>query len=521
MPAGSDERRRLLLAAIAALCAGLIAWSLVLRANDPARVNHDVAWHVYAGGVLLEGGRLGVDVVDNNPPLVYWLAAAVVAPARALGVAPLVAYYLVVFGLVLLSALLVRRLLRDVLAPPWPEVLGLALLGLLALAPGYQFAQRDHVLAVLMLPYLVAAGLALAWRRPHGPLAWWVGGLAGFGIALKPHYVLLFLGVELMLLVRAPGERLWRRPENLAMLGLGAIYVGAVWLLAPSFFEVARDALEVYGAYDRSVDLLSVASVLTAVALLVAIVARLPEALARAVETLALAAFLAVGMVFLQGKGFGYHEVPARSFALFALVLAVVALVSAPGFWSRGFRVSPAWLAGLGLLLWVGTTLNVVRQPLWRRSGVAKLAEFIEEGARGGPVLAFTASVDPFFPALNFTTSRSASPYSCLWLIAGRYPGRRAGLDFAYRDLEQMGDGERRFVDSVVESVEQQRPRLLLFDATRTKQGFRGVDFDFRRYFEADPRFRRALRRYRHLGKKRFLTDGWRSFEVYLRTDPR
>ncbi len=504
--------------AAVALGVVLLAATVVQRAIEPTRANHDVAWHVYAGGVLLEGGVFGVDVVDNNPPLVYWLASAAVALARLLGAPPLAVYGIVAFLFALAAALVVGQLLRPALGSSLADALALALVALLTLVPGFDFAQRDPILAACVLPYLVAVGRAASGAPAGRRTGLAIGALAGFGISLKPHYGLLWLGAEAWLLLRSRDRRAWRRPENATLVGVGAAYVVSVLVFTPAYVEAARQAWNLYGSYGRPVPLLGASTGAVLAAAVAAGLGRAPAPVARVVEALALGSGLALAALFLQAKDFSYHHEPTRLLAAAALaVVAAGALARSTPARPR-LRQAAAWVVVLGALASAVFVAHGLRRPALRRAGIVELAALVDRQAPGDAVLVFSASVDPLFPALAFTDARSASPYSCLWLVAGHYDkAERRGARFPYRRLDDMGPEERGFVQGFVGRLEATRPRLLLFETTPVKQGFGPTAFDFARYFEADPRFASWLSGYRRLDTQRLLVDGVRSFDVWAR----
>jgi hypothetical protein len=67
---------------VVVLAVGALA---LARARELLLANHDIGWFLHAGSVWLDGGKIGVDVIDTNPPLVIWLAGLEVWLARALG----------------------------------------------------------------------------------------------------------------------------------------------------------------------------------------------------------------------------------------------------------------------------------------------------------------------------------------------------------------------------------------------------------------------------------------------------
>jgi hypothetical protein len=122
-------------------------------------LNHDVAWGLYSARRVLEGARPYVDFVETNPPLfIYlslpleWIALRTGWPetfvlAGAMGA-------LTIFALV--GCVRVLRMTADgsralALAPML--LLAIALTGLVF--PGRDFAQREHMTVLLILPYCV------------------------------------------------------------------------------------------------------------------------------------------------------------------------------------------------------------------------------------------------------------------------------------------------------------------------------------------------------------------------------
>jgi hypothetical protein len=125
----------------------------------------------------------------------------------------------------------------------------------------------------------------------------------------------------------------------------------------------------------------------------------------------------------------------------------------------------------------------------------------------------------PFFPAIEFSASRSTSPYSCLWLVAGEYSqAERERPQFPYRTLDQMPESERRFVANIVAALARE-PALVLVDRAPTQLRDTRAPIDFRRYFSVDPRFEPLLGQYRQLEPIRVMDGIWRNLDVYVR-DP-
>ncbi|MBX6748002.1 MAG: hypothetical protein IRY87_38705, partial [Acetobacteraceae bacterium] len=123
-------------------------------------LNHDVAALLDFTRRWLGGERLYVDILDVNPPLIFLLnlPPAAIGAWTALDAVP--ALLLCLLGLCALSASLALRLLPK--APVEAACLTLGI-PLLTLAAGYDFGQREHLMVLAALPWLL-----LAARRIEG-----------------------------------------------------------------------------------------------------------------------------------------------------------------------------------------------------------------------------------------------------------------------------------------------------------------------------------------------------------------
>lgn len=406
--------RRIATGALLVASGALLADALLARAGS-VFASHDVAWTVAAGVRVLDGASFSVEIVDNNPPLIYWLCAGVAALGRALGAPALTTYYAAALAAIAASAVLVGAVLRRSLGDAgWADGLAITAAALLVWMPGYEFGQRDHLMLVLALPYVVAAA-AWASGAPRGRgLRAAIGLLAGVGIALKPHFTLLWLAVEATLLARRREPRLLLRAECVGIGGVIAAYVLAVLVFAPAYLRDLPLLFQLHAAYGKPVALASGTTALVALAVLGAWLPFGWPAPREASRTTASAALACLAAFHLQAMDFGYQGLPARVSAALSLVLAAAALLGAVA----PLRRWP-WPRELAALALTGLALFAAPQvptPGPRNLRVA-LVNLIEARAQGAPVVFFTGSVPPTYPVLNFTRSRSASPYSCLWLI--------------------------------------------------------------------------------------------------------
>ncbi len=479
-------------------------------------LNHDVGALLQFSQRMLHGERLYVDLIDINPPMIFLLDVIPVGLAQLTRL-PLAASEVVfVLALIVISltaciALLNRlgegrRPLDTIL---WPALIAFVML----VYPMHTFAQREHLLLVFTLPYaLVAAARADAQALPRGA-AIATALFALPGIALKPHFALVPLALELMVLARV-GWRAWaRNPQPWLILAGLIAYLGAVALWLPEYFTVivplvaqCYDQLNVATLLDLTTRDQVPALILPLVPIAV-IAWRLPAArLSRAMVALVLAA-TAAGL--LQGKGWDYHFFAARAALVLAfgaviadgcthLLAAYAAFMRAGPLADTLRRAAPVATAATVVAMMFAFT-GVLNPPFkgprnFVNTAASRLLPTVAANATGQPVLWLTTSIYPQFPVLNYTDSRLAMPFMSLWVLPAVYGPADlrttpAGNHLAYHAPDAMGRPEAMVWHGVVDGLTQSHPALVLVEQASREGGFRGLPFDYLDYFLRDPAF--------------------------------
>ncbi len=261
-------------------------------------------------------------------------------PSRALTHIPDTALgKLCVILLELLIAALCLRLYRPAFPKPSRATLhflAFIYISAVAVMPARDFGQRDHLLTLLLLPYLCAAALRLQNLPVSIPLATISGILALLGLALKPHQLLIPLALlchsGLQQKNAQRRHRLLRtllRPELIALLLSGLVFLAAVHHFSPLYLStivpLARDTYWAYGSLTLPQLLAASIQLHILLVLDAALILYL-----RRTSTLSLTFFIA-GLAatlafYLQGTGWYYQQLPALTFLTFTLALQLLAL---------------------------------------------------------------------------------------------------------------------------------------------------------------------------------------------------
>jgi hypothetical protein len=483
--------------------AGLVLAGIIRVAAMPT--TGDVAWHLYLAERVLDGARPYIDLVETNPPLIIAINMAIVGLARGIGLSPLLALPVVVFGLSGLSLGLSWRLGRG-LPLALRQVSLLAWAYLLFVQIGMSFGQREHLKMILILPYAFGAVAEARGDRPSRAIAICSGLLAGVGFGLKPFFVPAVLAVEFFLAARK-GPRVWLRPQALAMTAVFVAYAVLIVAWTPQYFDVARRFAPLYPHHQPFGLLLWASSWRLGVVVSAMILSwRVMKGWAEGWASIfgLLAAWLTVA-VYLNGKGWIYHWFPPMALALAMLVGVVARIMSR---WPRGSR--RGWSTAMLAILVPGLSILSISESLSFRVRDEKAGRLVcEQAQRGETVLVLSCLIHRSFPMINEAGATWGMRHPMLWQIAAFYPDG-TWKPGAYHSIGAMSAAERRFVGEVASDFSAKRPAILLVDDEPPLPSM--VGFDYLAYLQADPTFADLLDEYTPIGRSRF-------FRIYRRRD--
>lgn len=444
-------------------------------------LNHDVAWIWEGAGRLLHGARFGSGVDDVNPPLAWWLTEIPAALSQTTGLSASISFsgFLAILGAA--SILIALRLMPKEM--PRSNLVLFAAFSAWAFLfmPGYDFGQREHLMAMMPLPYLCAAASRAEGESAAPPLRLAAGIVAGIGFCLKPYFLFIPLLVEIWLWSRAR-RMSFLRIETVSMALVGVIYLLAVIACAPDYLAlVVPKAAVGYGAYQAAFFdvafqlLLKLAPIAFGVGLVA--FANVPRGLSLTAQSFLVAAAGAALAYFIQSKGWAYQMYPVIAFASVA-----AALQDAPG-------KSLISAAGMAIVLLSGSQnayLQIVDADGTRVRVAALSADFHHHS-----VFAFITSPRDIHPAIVESGATWRAPACCLYLLPAAVEGRSDAAVVA---------GKRQAQEQVSRLI-RNAPDVVVVDDNRFKLGFGARAFDYLAYFQSDPKFAHFWRRYHEVSR--------------------
>jgi hypothetical protein len=484
---------------------------LGLAAEFIAPPGADNAYLLYTAGRVLDGAKLYVDILEINPPLIVAFNFPPVLLARMTGLSDLLVFRVgvgLLLGVsILLSQVGLRSIFRD--GPVGRRALTLLLAFALFVLPAETFGEREHLMLALVLPYLFAViarvmGGSIPTRYAHV-----IGLLAGFGFALKPHFALVWVLLEVWLVAVRRG-RPTLRPENSWVAALLLAYAVSVLLLTPEYLDLVRRFGALYLAFFRAslvkTLLFGERSRLPLLALLAYLALRKQCPRPALLTGLALTVAGLVSVATIQQKGWNYHFYPASATAL-VLLSTIVVTVQRP-LTSLARRIYG--VVAFGVVIAVMASAILV--SAWRVADPRgpkvephpeywELSDLVTQRARGRPVLVLSWAMGSAWPLTYATGAEWSMRFPSLWMVWVLYADQFAAPGHIQYHSDTNEPPQEVFLrDAVASDMERFEPELLIVFSAAPDTPESGLSrLDYLAYFARDPKFAAQLRYYQYL----------------------
>lgn len=305
----------------------LIPWVYIQQQTG---INGDTAWLSLCAGRIMDGGSMLSDCFDTNPPLNILIYTPFVWISRLLNIPVYISLFWITFAFTIFSTVLTRVLLHPfkMLSKQDKDILTLAFLCTITIVPAIYFTERDHFLAAIILPFILAQiTITHNYNTPATPkiflyITLIIGSVL---LLLKPHFGLVpaFLLLHRMIYQK----RLWVI-KDIDFIILSAIticyiaitmffYQGFVNIVLPDIIKLYVSYNNINEAYIKSLPYVALL-VLSFVSLLL-----LKKENKSFYGLLWICSVLCLAAYLIQAKGINYHRLP-----LYALLFPMIATLS-------------------------------------------------------------------------------------------------------------------------------------------------------------------------------------------------
>jgi len=478
-------------------------------------INHDTAVLLYIAKVWLGGGQLYVDVIDMNTPLVFALHLLPEALARLTGLPGTTMLVICLAIGILASYATCRWVLAASLDPAHATadaLLPLLLLFLLIVFPNQTFGQREHILLVMAMPYLLVASGRAQGEALSRRLRLTTGLLAGLAFCIKPYFIAIPALVELYLIYRRGWRHAAADVTPWAMLAMGISHVIFALLVTPEYFTIALPIAREFYTAVSDIDWLELITGphLGPPSVILPLLG-IPAWFAIRSDMARITWLAAVGALFsayAQGKGWPYQAMPAQALTLL-LAAVIIAHVMDHQVWPRRTIVGGQpraqgprlFAAALMLLVFYQEGLHTrpfFKQMEYAKSEVPRLLHIIQQEAYNKRVLVLSPGIYPHFPIMNYADTRMTMRFESMWVLQGAYADCS---EFAplYNPPDAMSRGEAFVFRSVAEDFYKKKLALLIVDKVAGIPRCQGEAFDYLDYFLRNPLFAKRFEDYDEL----------------------
>ena len=490
--------------------------AIVYQANT--HINHDVAWYLYATGQMLNGSELYKDIIEVNPPLTFFVTAIPVYLSRLFHLSPTTGYKIFIFLISFLSLLYCNIFSKKIFrhSPPTLRYLFLFLITFIfTVLPMHAFGQREHIFLILCMPYFLSVIVSVLGEKYTAKNSLMIGFFAAIGFLIKPFYLIIWLILEIFIILDKKSIRaLYHRYENLLIIIISFAYLTALTVFWSRYITLTKISLQVYHAYNSPVTMILSYRIDLFLLMLVSVLFLSLQKNHPSKKIFVLLLIIAVSSFFIalfQKKGWSYHFYPYKAMILLFLTSNISHFIS------RIIKLDKTFRFGFnGFLLLVLTYFicfqifipikNNLANPPYDKQTTQRLIDLVKKHAPNKYIFLFSTSVSPSFPLVNYTDTHWASRFNCLWFLPALYPDNYRPQ--RYHKKSEMNYIEQYIFTTTISDIQKNKPALIIVNTSPIKQGFKGRDFDFIRYFSQDNQFKNFINTYRKAG-----TVGY--FDIY------
>lgn len=287
-------------------------------------LNHDAAWLFQTSFMWLEGQEFGYDIVDPNPPMMMWLTVPPALLVDFFFVPAELTLKLYFYMLVYIVFIYLYKHLNLTLEVKKTQLVqtGIAYFIFFIFMPGYNFGQREHIAAALILPYLLNA--ASIENKKSFILQIFAGIFGAIALAFKPHFLIVIILVETLFLLKNKKMSNLFRLDTLTLCISLLFYMLVIYLTSPKYLtEVLPTMFWVYSYYEEPTLPIYHISIFTLFALLSSVQIYRTKKNRQLPSVLFIAALGFATVAFYQNKGWDYHWLPAHILIMLSLVLSI------------------------------------------------------------------------------------------------------------------------------------------------------------------------------------------------------
>ncbi len=454
-------------------------------------INVDIAYLTLSAGRLLDGQAMSQAYYDTNLPLSIIVQVPAVLIHKITSIPLYYATTIYTFFLLLLSSISINLLLKnikDITISQRYIVLSVFIV-MNTIKPGYDFGQKDHILAMALFPLVLAQILITARIDFNKALKYSVLFAGSLLILLKPHYGLVPAAIFLHRIFYQRRLNIFKDIDFIFLSAMALLYIAVIFIFFPDFISIILPDILKYYASDISPEIIKLGLILMAQAAMPLLVCQLFFKQAPAlISIFSIISAICFIPFIMQGKGWAYHSIPADIFFYSSIGLFIGYIISfaLENLKIKKFKQTTELLVVTGLLLFMALknyekNIDIPTHDSYKNTEFAKMIN--ECGSENCSFLVLHDMIN-ISPELSvYTGHRHASRFPTMWFVPFllNAQNRLDEYEMPLMTQKEIDKATNKYTNMIADDIEKYNPDII-FVGLFPNPVKEGELFDFRDY---------------------------------------
>lgn len=398
-------------------------------------------------------------------------------------------------------------------AMPLIFLLCLSLATIFLILPLGDLGQREHLLIILTMPYLLLVSYRLQNNSFSIIPALGIGLLAGLGFTIKPHYLVLPLSIEIYYIYCTRKFFAWSRPETLTILLFSLTYALSIFVYYPDYLFINIPiAVNLYlpGTRMPLINLLLFGPAVFcyfAVFLCISRHNQNPYKSLCNILSITLIDYLVIYL--LQGTTWHYHLLPAFSIAMLLIIF------QCSQFELQADKNMQTYLIWIIIFAFPCHAFNRnYLSSVAYKDGIMPLILFMRGHTERKSVYFFSTSPSfSAFPAVDYSNTRPTARVACLAWIPWYLKQINLPIKNSYR--QKLIKDRNFLINMTINDLITKKPDFVFIDISEKKAHLANKKFDHLEFFLKNIKFNSIWKHYHYLTKVEDTRYHMYTFAVY------
>lgn len=209
---------------------------LTLQIQNKLFFNWDISWLLHVTQQFLAGKKYFSDFFESNPPLILYIYSIPVLIAKWFGLKLFVTFRYSLISLILVFLAICAALLKRLEIDYYAYLITILLAAVWLLLPSYELGQKDQIMTILIMPYLLMITLQIKGKRLAPSLRYLIILFATIGFSIKPYFFIAWCWVEIYYCIQMRNWRTLFRLDNWFVCLLVILYLVSIWIFARAYY---------------------------------------------------------------------------------------------------------------------------------------------------------------------------------------------------------------------------------------------------------------------------------------------